>query len=516
MIQLRRLILLAFALVFLLDVARFHSPKTGFSSFIQIGDKMGASTVLSPAPHYVYENSWGYDGQAYVQLAVNPLLGDERLKETVDNLPYRARRIGMPWLSWLFGAGQPYWVIQAYSLMNVAAWLLIGLLLLHWLPPLDWQNVLRWLGFMFSIGLMNSVHCALTDGPSMALLLLGLYWLDTGRRGGALLALGGSILCRETMLLGVGASLADWPPGGLRGLLRSAGRFTLCLLPFGLWMIALFWLTRGVPSQDASNFAIPFSGYLGRWAELWGEFRQRNSFTDFLLLSTLSQLALTVQLGFFLLRWRPSNLWWRLGLSSCLLLLFLGKPVWEGHPGAALRVLLPMSLAFNLLLPRGRRWLLLLVLGNLGVLAGWRELANTPAEDVRWEGPREQLNQIQLHLGDGWYSPERSRMEIWCWAREHNVFELVNTGSTPLQIRFSGRLTVIGPRTITLNTANAAPWSSGALMGRNNPFATGTYTLPPGRTQFSFDTDQPGVTGMNGDPRTLAFSVRDLTIEVLP
>jgi hypothetical protein len=53
-------------------------------------------------------------------------------------------------------------------------------------------------------------------------------------------------------------------------------------------------------------------------------------------------------------------------------MLVLGDAVWEGHPAAVGRILLPMTVAFNVLLPRVR-WALflpLLVLGNASVVVG--------------------------------------------------------------------------------------------------------------------------------------------------
>jgi len=57
------------------------------------------------------------------------------------------------------------------------------------------------------------------------------------------------------------------------------------------------------------------------------------------------------------------------GASYAVLMIFLGDAVWESYPSAAARVLLPMTVAFNILVPRGKWWPILLVVGNLGVLA---------------------------------------------------------------------------------------------------------------------------------------------------
>jgi hypothetical protein len=69
------------------------------------------------------------------------------------------------------------------------------------------------------------------------------------------------------------------------------------------------------------------------------------------------------------LRWRPAERWWRVGAAFAGMMLFLSTPVWEGYPGASTRVLLPMTLAFNVLVPRTGRWLPILLAGNLTVAA---------------------------------------------------------------------------------------------------------------------------------------------------
>ena len=57
-----------------------------------------------------------------------------------------------------------------------------------------------------------------------------------------------------------------------------------------------------------------------------------------------------------------------------LLMIVLGENVWAGYPGAATRVLLPMTFAFNVLLPRSAWFWPLFVLGNLTVLQGLETL----------------------------------------------------------------------------------------------------------------------------------------------
>src|SRR4030095_17190637 len=92
----------------------------------------------------------------------------------------------------------------------------------------------------------------------------------------------------------------------------------------------------------------------------------------------LAVLALAVQVGFVLARPRPREPWWAVGATFALFAFFLSDPVWEGNLGAATRVLLPLTLAFNVLVPRTRRGLIVLVLGNLTVLSAANALRPGP------------------------------------------------------------------------------------------------------------------------------------------
>ena len=59
-------------------------------------------------------------------------------------------------------------------------------------------------------------------------------------------------------------------------------------------------------------------------------------------------------------------------------MMLLGPSVWQGYPGAATRVLLPMTVAFNILLLRNRMFWPLFVAGNLLVVPGLAALNLLP------------------------------------------------------------------------------------------------------------------------------------------
>ena len=107
-----------------------YIPQKGFSGLVQFGDsfverQLPEVRALNP---YVMEHSMGYDGQFYAQLAVRPDPADPEVQRALHTPAYRARRMLLPWVAHLLGAGRPAWVLQVYALLNVASWLALAAL----------------------------------------------------------------------------------------------------------------------------------------------------------------------------------------------------------------------------------------------------------------------------------------------------------------------------------------------------------------------------------------------------
>ena len=496
--------------LFLWCVGQFHQGETGFSSLISIGDKFRATqaTALKRVPHYLYEGSPGYDGAYYVQLALHPTLDHPELDKAIDNVPYRSRRILFSWVAWLFGLGQPAWIVQAFALLNVAAWVGLAWALLRWFPAGDWGAFLRWFAVMFSHGACMSVRHSLVDVPALFLIVLALRWVEQGRRiaGPAALALAG--LGRETSLLAVTG--LDFDPRSPRTWGRAAFLGAVIALPLLAWMLWLRLKFGPAADPGMGNFTWPVAGFFEKARDAWRAARSPDT-TPLHWATVIVVIALATQWLFFALRWRPAERWWRLGATYALLMTFLATPVWEGFPGASTRVLLPMTLAFNILVPRGVRWLPVLLVGNLTVAASVFEYS-PPAEFFRVRGDRAALRVVPA---SGWHGPERHFSDHWRWTTGRSELQLVNRGTQPLAVTLRGEAaSASDARNISVSHGERSLWSAVLDARTVKGFEFG-LTLPPGETTLVFATDQPAHK-IGTDPRDLAFMISNLEIVVGP
>ena len=361
----------ASVVVFLASLAQYCHRNTGLTELIGFGDQFEQVRLpaVYDAPHYVHYQSSGYDGQFYAQLAVEPLLGDPRLEAALDTAPYRARRILFSWTAYLLGLGRPAWILKAYALQNILAWLILAWILLRWFPPSAPRNLVPWIGCLFGVGLIYSVRFALTEGPALVLLALGVAAMERGRPwlAAGFMALVG--LGRETNFV-AGGLLVDRLPRNWRDALVLGGRGLAALLPFVVWFLYVRSVFPPEGASDAANFASPFSGYLSKWEFTVAQLRSSGWWGSWARFNLAALVSLTVQAGFLLARREWGSPWWRAGAAYCVLIPFLSYPVWEGDPGAIMRVVLPMSVAFNVLVVRSRWFWPLVVAGNLTVFHG--------------------------------------------------------------------------------------------------------------------------------------------------
>ena len=373
-----------FGVVFMGAFLRQYQPEVGYTKFIRFGDHFEARRLSSvkAVPRFIEKDSYGYDGQWYAQLAVSPFLGDPELGQALDTPVYRARRILSAWTAYVLGMGQAGWVIQAYAIQNVLFWLLLGGVMLHWLPPHSSRSSVCWFGCMGSYGVFDSCASALPDVLGMLCIAGTLYWLERAKTSRAMTVLAFGGLGRETALLAGFAlpnlaKLLDGPEQTPREWLREGLKYLPILLPLSLWLgyVVITFGSQGF--GGSANFSLPLAGYVGKLPQLWQDLHEPHPY-PFMKYNLYAFIGMSVQTMFFLARPRWREAWWRVGCVYALLLLILGKAVWEGYPGSYVRVLVPLTFAFNVSLTQyrvGQVWFWPVWLGgNLSLLYSLFEL----------------------------------------------------------------------------------------------------------------------------------------------
>jgi hypothetical protein len=334
-------------------------------------------------------------------------------------------------------------------------------------------------------------------------------------------------LGRETSTLGAAALE---PPRSLtrRDWIPWLAKVALVVFPVAAWAFCIYlWLGGAGRVGLLYNFSGPFAGLLGKMAKVTADLR-----AEVHPLSSVSRFDLLVLVGlvsqflFFAIRVRWRDPWWRVGASYAVLMAFLGSEVWGNYPPAAARVLLPMTLAFNISVPRGGLWRVLLVAGNLGVIGSVDTLRPPNREEYyAVEGPRElRVNPdtgeiVQTVYGpQGWCQPERERMrwngtvDYWRWTTGPCSITIHNPQQFSIVAGLSFGLATVSPRKASLEVNGKVIWHDSLKPAFDNEATVPGVVLLPGDTVLTFESDRPGVSSGASDQRLLVFSVRDLRI----
>jgi hypothetical protein len=511
---------LGVVVLFFAAAARMYDSAAGFNYLISFGARQQLPQLpeMRSLNHLLQADGYGYDAQYYVQIAMRPSLRGEDLRHAIDGLRYRGRRILTCWTAYVAGFGQPAGILQAYAAQNFVAWLLLAVVLLRWFPPTDASNLLRWAGVLFCAGVCQSLRHALVDGPSLLLICAGVWAVETNRRWLATGVFAVSGLARETNLLAAAALVrpAERNWGHARELLVRA---LVIGTPLALWLAYIHWAVGPGMDTGLRNFNAPLLSYVTHWRHTIAAFAQAPASNPWPRINLLVMIALTVQFGFLVLRPRWEDAWWRVGVCFAGLMVVLGTAVWEGYPGAAPRVLLPMQMAFNVLVPRTKRWLPLLLLGNLSILGAPEFLQPPPGLGYQLTGATTATNgtaSAQVTFDAGWYSTERRNDRYWRWARGDAGFTIRNPHATPATVALSFWVDGIDQRTVTIRAGDRVLWA-GEITTKGVHISEEAFTLPPGDTVITLRSEQPPkLVGSGTEERPLAFSLRNLAVRFLP
>lgn len=495
--------------LFLFLVGRFWSPVFGFTVFLQLDDvhRPQAVAAFREYPVFVHPGSAAYDGMQYSQIAYHPLLQSPELAPAVDNLPYRAQRILLPAAAWLLAAGQAAWIVHVYTLLNLVCWGVLAWLWWKILQVDDPGGVVAWLGLLFSAGVLGSVRLALVDLPALLLVAAAMWSAEQARPRRAAGWLAAAALTRETSLLAA-VGLVGRRPESRPEWIRIA---LLAAAPLALWLIYVR-CAAGPLTAGFGNFNWPASGFAGKWA---ASVAALGSSDPILLVwsNLLTLVGLTAQVAFIASRPRLADAWWRLGGVYSLLLLLLGPAVWEGMPGAASRVLLPLNLACNVIAQRTRAPFAWLLACNLTVLSGL-----VAFRDVPWYGnavamTRHGRTVAVVEAGPGWFAPEHNSRHQWSWAESHGRLEISTWPRTArVETRLTLKLQGMTPRVVFVRMGEREIWR-GPVAQKLTVVELPPLTVTDGQLELELGTDAPPVLE-NTSPtaRRLGFAIYDPVI----
>lgn len=494
--------------VFLGLVARFWHPVWGLTAFIQLDASYDAKKIeaFRAQPVYVFRDSGPYDGIAYSQIAYHPMLRADELRTAVDNLAYRARRILPSALAWLLAGGDPARIVQVYVLLNVAAWLALAAILWRLLAVDDFRSWLAWAGLLFSAGALASVREALTDLIALCFLAGAMLAKERNHPRIAPGWLAAAALSRETSLAALpGLWTKPWLSGA------NARRTLIAGAPLALWMLYIRSQV-GPASQGWSNFALPIAGLAEKWtASIAAAGLPHDRVLGWTTL--LATAGLTAQASFLLLRPRIADPWWRIGGAYGVMMLLLGTAVWEGYPGAAQRVLLPMSLAFFVTARRQRASTAWLLAGGLTVFAGLLPLLDAPFDIREMAAARHADDACIVRVGDGWFGSERTRRHIWAWSQGDAHLDIRSWPRAERTWRIDFSMRSLVPRTVEILQDGRELWR-GTIGAARTPVAV-TFRAAGGGARLDFLTDAPAVPeGADPGARRLAFALYDPQVNV--
>ena len=498
---------------FALLAGRFWHPYYGFTKFVQL-DAADARTGIHEIrehPVFTYEGFNGYDGAAYTQIAFHPLLDSPELQPALGNVPYRARRILGSALAWILAGGNPARIASTYAGLNLAVWLALAVLLWRVLPVNDGRSLLAWAGALFSAGALHSVRLALTDLLAATLVVAAIACSERARPNRAMGLLAAAGLARETALAAVaGLWRGPWLAG--RAWASNLLRAALVALPLFAWMLYVRW-KAGPAAQGLGNFTWPVVGWVEKWSETLAEFARHPDFRWLTTTTLLAVIALTAQAVYLTRRPLLENPWWRVGVAGVAMMILLGTSVWEGHPGATTRVLLPMSLAFAVVAVRMRAHWGWVAGGSLTVFSGVLALWHVPHSPGEIAAGRFAHGAYIAQVGDGWYGVERSRGRAWAWSASRADIAIETAPRTQHAVNVRLKLRAIAPRTVEVRVDGALVWQ-GDVGEKLKTIAFPATTNAGGKLTLAVRSDAAATReNHHPDARSLGFALYGVALD---
>jgi hypothetical protein len=242
-------------------LARWQSWAHGnISRFILVGIHFAKPAQLPPG--VAVAPTYGYDGQFFYRLALNPLNLSKTAYGIRMDRPYRYMRIGYPALTWLFSFGQHFLVPAVLVAVNIAAIGAIGYLGGIFARD-SGRHALAGLLLPGYFGLITSLSRDTAEPLAAACLLAGLLAVRARRPVLAALLLAYGALTRETVMVAVAAIAIMRVIGVLRRGQRPGRDDLVWAVPTGVfvaWEVVVKAATGSIPllADGGRNAGTPF------------------------------------------------------------------------------------------------------------------------------------------------------------------------------------------------------------------------------------------------------------------
>lgn len=237
------------------------------SRFVVAGDAF-VDRSAAPEGLFVLEDSYGYDGQFYYRLALDPFTDRQTdFGITIDEPWYRQQRILYPLLARALSLGRPGLLPAALIGVNV-----LGLCAMAWMGAAyarrTGHHALAGLAFSLYGGFLLVLARDLVEITELALLLASFLCLRAERPRWAAIGLSVAVLAKEPALLAAIAALLARVASRGRGETHPSWHLAIWpLVVFALWQM---WI---LTNWEVSLLA-PAEGRLRRpvlaFFELWG------------------------------------------------------------------------------------------------------------------------------------------------------------------------------------------------------------------------------------------------------
>ena len=493
-------------------------PVVGYAWLPQFGETfLRKQSEEFSNTRYLALSEYGYDGQFYAKMALDPLLLDPQTPKSFDNPIFRARRVLFSAIPYALGAGNNDRIVQLYSFQNYIFWLGTAILLLYWLPPTNWQNAIRYALLLLTSGLMTCLTRSLLDAPAMTIILLGMLLIDRKKEfiGSGILAFAG--LGKETSIFAAaGFSLPK--PSDFRTCVLWILKGAIVVIPLGIWYLYINQKLDGYAGQSLGSGAFdwPFAGWAGAVQKLVDRV-DSDGWLPHNYLTALFLFSLPLQAFCILVRPQPRNPWWRVGSVFAIFTFLTGPAVWEGVTGSAIRVALPLTFAFTILHPRKPIWLPVLLAGNLLTFIGVQDLLATRVP-IHTDNASPELQGRFIRAGapfptynfqNDWYGEEALGGSRWRWSGGHSSINVTNPAPFAIILNIECSIHSREARTIQILRGDDVLQSVSLAPDERKPIAI-EFVAQPGTSQLRFESKEEP-TRLATDSRELSFAIENYT-----